>query len=154
MKKYCLIENGKIKVQPTTLPKNWDNTSNFHVLDDETLKQHNWFPVETISENKEIFISSSLEIFDDKVVETIITRDKTEEEINIEKQNEIKMQWQLVREKRDDLLNVSDILVLIDKWETYTEEKKQKIKTYRQELRDLPNNIEDPFSVTFPVLTL
>lgn len=154
MKKYCLIENGKIKVQPTTLPINWDNISNFYVLDDETLKQHNWLPVETISENKEIFSSSSLEIFDDKVVETIITRDKTEEEIYLETQKQIKIQWQVIREKRNTLLKESDILVLIDKWESYTEEQKQKIKTYRQELRDLPTNIEDPFFVTFPLLEL
>jgi hypothetical protein len=154
MKKYCLIENGKIKAQPTKLPINWDNISNFYVLDDETLKTYGWLPVETISENKEIFSSSSLEIFDDKVVETVITRDKTKEEITIEKQNEIKNQLQIIRENRNNLLKESDILVLIDKWETYTEEKKQKIKTYRQELRDLPNNIKDPFSVTFPVLNI
>lgn len=154
MKRYCLIENGKIKVQPTKLPVNWNNISNFHVLTDEKLKQHNWLPVETISENKEILVNISLDIFDDKVIENIITRDKTEEEIAIQKQNEIKMEWQLVREKRDDLLKLSDILVLIDKWETYTEEKRQKIKTYRQNLRDLPNNTDDPFSVNFPVLNL
>jgi hypothetical protein len=154
MKKYCLIENGKIKIEPTLLPKNWINVSNFHALDDETLKIYGWLPVETISENKEIFSSSSLEIFDDKVVETIITRDKTEEEIFLERQKQENIQWQIIREKRNNLLKESDILVLIDKWESYTEEQKQKIKTYRQELRDLPSNIEDPFVVTFPILNL
>jgi hypothetical protein len=154
MKKYCLIENGKIKIEPTLLPKNWDNISNFYVLDDETLKIHGWLPVETISENKEIFSSSSLEIFDDKVVETIITRDKTEEEIAIEQEKQKNIQWQIIREKRNNLLKESDILVLIDKWETYTEEQKQKIKTYRQELRDLPSIIADPFIITFPLLEL
>jgi hypothetical protein len=154
MKKYCLIENGRIKIEPTLLPKNWINVSNFHVLDDETLKIYGWLPVETISENKEIFSSSSLEIFDDKVVETIITRDKTEEEIAIERQKQKNIQFQIIREKRNNLLKESDILVLIDKWESYTEEKKQKIKTYRQELRDLPSIVEDPFIVTFPLLEL
>jgi hypothetical protein len=154
MKKYCLIENGRIKVQPTTLPRNWINVSNFNVLDDETLKIYGWLPVETISENKEIFSSSLLEIFDDKVVETIITRNKTEEEIAIEQEKQKNIQWQIIREKRNNLLKESDILVLIDKWESYTEEQKQKIKTYRQELRDLPSVVEDPFIVTFPLLEL
>jgi len=154
MKKYCLIENGKIKIEPTLLPKNWINVSNFHVLDDETLKIYGWLPVETISENKEIFSSSSLEIFDDKVVETIITRDKTEEEIFLERQKQENIQWQIIREKRNNLLKDSDILVLIDNWEKYTDIQKEKIKTYRQELRDLPSNILDPFIVTFPLLEL
>jgi hypothetical protein len=123
-------------------------------LDDETLKQHNWLPVETISENKEIFSSSSLEIFDDKVVETIITRDKSEEEIAIEQQNQKNIQWQVIREKRNTLLKESDIFVLIDNWEKYTDIQKLKIKNYRQELRDLPSIIVDPFFVTFPILNL
>jgi hypothetical protein len=154
MKKYCLIENGKIKIHPTLLPKNYSNVSNFYVLDDETLKTYGWLPVETISENKEIFSSSSLEIFEDKVVETIITRDKTEEEIAIEQQKQENIQWQIIRERRNNLLKDSDILVLIDNWEKYTDIQKEKIKTYRKELRDLPNNIVDPFTVTFPLLEL
>jgi hypothetical protein len=152
MKKYCLIENGEIKIHPRTLPTNWNNISNFNTLNDNILKKYNWIPVETISENKEIFCNSCLEIFDDKVVQTIITRDKTEEEIQLEIQKQINVQWQIIRENRNNLLKESDILVLIDKWETYTEEKKQKIKTYRQELRDLPSIVEDPFIVTFPLL--
>ena len=59
----------------------------------------------------------------------------------------------LVNDNRPKLKE-SDIFVLIDKWESYTEEQKQKIKTYRQELRDLPTKIEDPFVVTFPILNL
>jgi hypothetical protein len=156
MKKYCLIENGKITIQPTTLPVNWNNISNFHVLDDETLKAYGWLPVETISENKEIFVSSSLEIFDDKVVETIITRDKTEEEIEQEKikrEKEInELKWQKIRTLRDSLLKKSDILTLSDIWENKSEEEKQKIKEYREKLRNLPQNYIKAEGVIFPNL--
>lgn len=156
MKKYCLIENGRITIQPTILPVNWNNISNFYVLDDETLKQHNWLPVETISENKEIFVSSSLEIFDDKVVETIITRDKTEEEIEQEKikrEKEInELKWQKIRTLRDSLLKKSDILTLSDIWENKSDEEKQKIKEYREKLRNLPQNYIKAEGVIFPSL--
>jgi hypothetical protein len=154
MKKYCLIENGRITIQPTILPVNWINVSNFNVLDDETLITYGWLPVETISENKKIFVSSSLTVFNDKVVENIITRDETEEEIFSERQKQENIQWQIIKENRNNLLKDSDILVLIDNWEKYTDIQKQKIKTYRQELRDLPSNIVNPFIITFPLLEL
>jgi hypothetical protein len=156
MKKYCLIENGKIKVQPTTLPRNWGNTSNFHVLDDETLITYGWLPVETISENKEIFSSSSLEIFDDKVVETIITRDKTEEEVEqekIKKEEEISnYKWMKIRTVRNKFLKDSDIFTLSDVWENKSEEEKQKIKEYRKKLRDIPQDYINAEDVIFPSL--
>lgn len=69
----------------------------------------------------------------------------TQEELN-------EQEMIIVRAKRDNLLKQSDILVLPDRWATYTPERQVEIATYRQALRDLPENITDPFNVTWPVL--
>ena len=42
--KYILVENGNIVGDPTELPRNWANISNFYLLDNETLKQYGWYP--------------------------------------------------------------------------------------------------------------
>ena len=61
-------------------------------------------------------------------------------------------QMEVVRAKRDALLRESDILVLPDRWATYTAARQKQITDYRQALRDLPDNITDPFNVVWPVL--
>jgi len=61
-------------------------------------------------------------------------------------------QIEIVRANRDALLRESDILVFPDRWSTYTPQKQAAISQYRQELRDLPENIDDPFNVIWPVL--
>lgn len=69
----------------------------------------------------------------------------TQEELNA-------AQMQIVISQRNVLLQQSDILVLPDRWINYTPERQVEIATYRQALRDLPENITDPFNVTWPVL--
>lgn len=59
-----------------------------------------------------------------------------------------------VRKKRDMLLRESDILVMVDRWETYDSLKKDSIRNYRQLLRDLPQQTEFPFNPQFPVLDI
>jgi len=70
---------------------------------------------------------------------------KTSEEIeNIEQQSQMQLQMEFLpnlREIRDNLLKESDVLVLSDRWESYSEDKKKKISDYRQALRDLPANV-------------
>lgn len=70
---------------------------------------------------------------------------KTSEEIeNINQQLQMQLQMQFLpnlRETRDNLLKESDVLVLPDRWNTYSEDKKKKISDYRQALRDLPANV-------------
>lgn len=82
--------------------------------------------------------------FKDGKVYTIEVVDKTQSEIDTEKFVE-------VRRYRNEFLNDSDIYVMPDRWDSYTEEKKSEWKTYRQTLRDLPqiyaNNIH---SVVYP----
>jgi len=150
---YCYIEeNGKIVSSVQELPVCWKNISNFHALDKEELKKYGWLPYVSISENKEVFVSSSREITEDKIIETIITRDRTPEEIR-EKQNiEIENKWNNIRDQRNDLLKQSDVYVLIDRWVNMSASKQLEWTTYRQALRDLPVKFSDPDSVEFPVI--
>ena len=55
-----------------------------------------------------------------------------------------------VREKRDALLAASDNEMLIDRLEHDTPDYIEAIKTYRQNLRDLPDQKGFPWDVVFP----
>lgn len=55
-----------------------------------------------------------------------------------------------IRKIRDDLLSESDIYVLPDRWNSYTEEKKTEWTVYRQALRDFPETVVDVFNPVWP----
>jgi hypothetical protein len=153
MKKYCYIENNEITLINQDLPVNWKNVSNFYTFPDDILKTYGWLPLTVENENKPVFVSSSYIIEEDGVIEVIITRDKTVEEIEEKAAKELEMQWYQIRNQRDELLKQSDLLVLIDKWETLTEERKEEIRVYRQALRDIPQSFESPEDVVWPNLS-
>ena len=161
MKLYCHIEKTTteegnevfvIEQGPCELPQNSSRVSNLNLLDDETLKLFGWVPVEQVTENKPVFVSVSYEITEDKVIETTITRDKTEKELAADKETQDYYAWQTLREQRDRLLTNSDKLVMIDRWEKLTDQEKQNISEYRQKLRDLPTQNSDPNLIIFPIL--
>jgi hypothetical protein len=153
MKKYCYIENNEITLINQDLPVNWKNVSNFYTFPDDILKTYGWLPLTVETENKPVFVSSNFIIEEDRVREVIVTRDKTPEEIEEEQNKELEMQWHQIRNRRDNLLKQSDLLVLIDKWETLTEERKEEIRVYRQALRDIPQSFESPEDVVWPNLS-
>ena len=153
MQKYCYIENNEITLINQDLPVNWKNVSNFYALPESILKTYGWLPLTVENENRPVFVSSSYIIEEDGVREVIITRDKTVEEIEEEAAKELEMQWHQVRSQRDEMLKQSDLLVLIDKWETLTEERKEEIRNYRQALRDIPQGFEHPEDVVWPNLS-
>lgn len=153
MKKYCYIENNQIRLINQDLPVNWKNISNFYILPDEILKKYGWLPLITETENKPIFVSSNYIIEENFVREIIVTRDKTQAEIEEENQKEIEQQWSQARSQRDEMLKQSDIFVLIDKWETYSLERQNEIRSYRQSLRDIPQNFQDPTEIIWPSLS-
>jgi hypothetical protein len=68
--------------------------------------------------------------------------DKTKEEYDAECLIE-------VREKRNALLAKSDVYVMSDRWETYTDEKKASLSLYRQKLRDVPQDFSDHLDNVF-----
>ena len=59
--------------------------------------------------------------------------------------------WDRVRNQRNALFKQSDILVLPDRWATYTEEKKTALSSYRQALRDITTQA-DPNNIVWPTL--
>jgi hypothetical protein len=153
MQKYCYIENNEITLINQDLPVNWKNVSNFYALPESILKTYGWLPLTVENENKPVFVSSSYIIEEDGVREVIVTRDKTVEEIEEEAAKDLEMQWRQIRNQRDELLKQSDLLVLIDKWETLIEERKEEIRVYRQALRDIPQGFERPEDVVWPNLS-
>ena len=56
--------------------------------------------------------------------------------------------WKPVREKRNVLLDISDYALLSDA--PYSQSKKKAWKTYRQELRDLPQTYDNVEDVVWP----
>lgn len=49
-------------------------------------------------------------------------------------------------------LSASHDLVMMDRWETYTEERKKEVTDFRQALRDAPNQEGFPRDIDWPVL--
>jgi hypothetical protein len=56
-----------------------------------------------------------------------------------------------VRAQRDNLLAESDLMVLPDRWAAMTTEQQEAWATYRQALRDIPQQGGFPTTVTWPV---
>lgn len=76
--------------------------------------------------------------------------DFTPEEMDEALARETESLWTELRSTRDRLLQESDIFVLPDRWDSYTNQQKTDWKTYRQALRDLPENITDINNVIWP----
>lgn len=56
--------------------------------------------------------------------------------------------WAAVRRTRDDLLALTDYLMMLDY--PISDEDRQKVKEYRQSLRDVTNNSATPNAVVWP----
>jgi hypothetical protein len=56
--------------------------------------------------------------------------------------------WKIIRNERDKLLKESDYLILADA--PITTEKKEEWETYRQALRDIPQDYDSPDEVVYP----
>ena len=82
-------------------------------------------------------------VLKDNLIYTFEIINKSNEEIYNEK-------MQKVRLLRNQLLLESDIYVLSDKWDFYTNEQKIAWKNYRQELRDVPQFFSDLNDVLWP----
>jgi hypothetical protein len=145
--KYILVENGTIVGDPTELPRNWANISNFYLLDNETLKQYGWYPfrfVEAEINSNQFYDGSDFVIEEDEVVEYQKVRNKTPEEI----QEEIDNKWESIRYERNKKLLECDWTQLKDS--PISEQKQQEWQTYRQSLRDIPLQ-SDPFNIVWPI---
>lgn len=69
-----------------------------------------------------------------------------------EREKRIQSMALTARNQRNMKLRHSDSLVAVDRWEMYTEEEKNKIRTYRQALRDVTSQEGFPLTVIWPTL--
>lgn len=143
---YCYVQNNQILNGPILLPKTWNNITNFHLMDNESLISYGWLPhtfIETATPGK-IIEGSTFEIFSDKVVETQVCRDPTPAEL----EEKIAYQWKLTRAYRNYALAMCDWTQLQDNG--LTEQQKNEWASYRQQLRDLPSTANSPEDLVFP----
>lgn len=150
--KYIQVENNEIVGNPQELPRNWQNISNFYILDNQTLKNYGWYPFEeeesNLQENEKI-TGWSIDIEEDKVVKRAIKRPLTQEEIDIRNVAELTRKWTEVRSRRNQLLSESDWTQLPDA----PIGNKEDWKTYRQNLRDV-TQAPNPDVIAWPVKPL
>ena len=162
--RYVYVQNGQVIDGPRMLPINWENTSNFNALDNETLKLFGWYPhrfVEAIVDETIVVTGSTFSIEENEVVEYQTTRPKTESEI----QELINQQWENIKSRRNILLAECDWTQLADV--ALSEQKKLEWKEYRQALRDItrpntpdhviwpekPSSYDPPVELTQPTET-
>lgn len=145
MKVAKIINNN---IQILNIHELYPNTSFPDIgIPDEFLKQNNLYKViDFLSHDEQTQNYDLLEypIIKDDVVYTVEVTQKSVEEIRDYKLTK-------VRVYRNQLLNASDIEVTIDKWEGYSQQLKDSWKTYRQTLRDLPQNIQDFDNIQWPI---
>lgn len=58
------------------------------------------------------------------------------------------MEWAAVRAKRDQLIRATDYTQVTDT--PLSEDLRLEVAAYRQALRDIPQNVGDPFAVVWP----
>ena len=61
-----------------------------------------------------------------------------------------KMSWDSIIQLRNMLLEMSDPLMIIDRFETFSEDVQTTIKTFRQTLRDIPQTYDEE-TIVFPL---
>jgi hypothetical protein len=138
--KYIKVQENEVVGFPQDLPINFENISNFYLLPPDILRSYGWYPFEqeylNLSENEKL-VRWDIDIQSEKVVKKCIKRELTSEEVNHRNTSITEKKWQDVRERRNLLLLESDWTQLNDaqignksEW-TY----------YRQELRDITNNL-------------
>lgn len=144
--RYVYVQDEQVIEGPVMLPINWNNISNFNVLDNITLKSYGWYPyrfVEIPLNDDEVYDGSYYVIEENEIVEYQRKRQKTQEEI----QSEINGRWDNIRSRRNILLGESDWTQLADV--SLSDEKKEEWRLYRQSLRDI-TNFDSPDHVIWP----
>jgi hypothetical protein len=121
--------------------------SNFYVAvkDNEYITVMNYLP--NIPEGVELYdiTEEDYNNYVDKGYKFNLTTKKIE---TVDESIILERSWVDLRDTRNKLLSNSDWIMLSDN--TLTEEQKNNWKTYRQALRDLPQNTTDPREVVWP----
>jgi len=141
----AIIENGIPKLD--TRPLTWLN-ENGNPLSKEEIISLGYYGVK----NQPYSFDPETE----KVIELPI-----EEAIIDEDSKEVTRQFQVVplsfneltifnRQKRNHLIQLTDVLVFPDLWESYDNTRRETIRAYRQALRDVPQQPDFPYTINWP----
>ena len=134
-----------------SLPKKWGSVSGLHLSkgDDAYLKTLGWLPlVETnvTPTANQTFDTDVVTAEEDRVTLVHRVRDMTAEEIADRDESYMSQ----LRRERDEKLAASDWTQASDHSSPLAADKKAEWATYRQALRDLPENTDDPATPTWP----
>lgn len=149
MANYAYVENGEIVTTVDVLPKSWKNISGLHLLVDDipSLISTGWYPIQKLPEdfNPELSYLNgyTYELHEDYVNQVPTIIDYTEQELAERLEQKKNNFFSYIRSQRDILLKDTDWTMVVDVTENKTEEWVSSWKTYRQELRDLPQTYAD-----------
>jgi len=131
---YLCNLQDKVALEYTLIPAVWGNITGLSDASDETLADLAWsnnpnrgFLTPQAVSSAGITISASVTALATEVAK------------------------ELIRKKRSTLLAKTDADVTIDRWNSYTDEKKTTIATYRQALRDMTST-PDVFYPVYPAI--
>ena len=139
---WVKVENGQVVSRPNKLPADVQAWG----ADKDALIRSGWYPIEsvkpeTFADATEVWDSESFDIESDKVIWTLIKRDKTAEELQAEADQKAEL-WRIERNARlaeSDWTQVADAPVDKAAW-----------ATYRQALRDITTQDGFPGSIEWP----
>jgi hypothetical protein len=139
---WVKVENGQVVSRPNKLPAEVQTWG----AEREALINSGWYPIEsvkpqTFNDATEKWDSESFDIESDKVIWTLVKRNKTAEELKAEADEKAEL-WRIERNARlaeSDWTQVADAPVDKAAW-----------ATYRQALRDITEQDGFPVNVEFP----
>ena len=140
---WVKVENGQVVSRPNKLPADVQTWG----ADKDALIRSGWYPIKSVKpqtfvDATEVWESESFDIESDKVIWTLVKRDKTAEELQAEADQKAEL-WRKERNARlaeSDWTQVADAPVDKTAW-----------AAYRQALRDITEQDGFPNSVDWPV---
>ena len=132
---YRVDLESKLILDYSQIPDVWNNCTGLSSSDDSTLADLSWTGYNQGFMSKEAAIEFGVASSEFDRMNSLV--------LEIRKAD--------LRKKRDILLAHSDKAVMLDRWETYSAEKKAGISAYRQQLRDI-TNIDSIDSIAWPSL--
>jgi hypothetical protein len=159
MSLYCLVINNEVQSEVVGLPGSYKNISNFYYLPESQVVDLSWagYPGEGFWP---AIIESKPDYTIEQTVERVFTPNTSNKTVLVsytiknltptEYQNRINSLTAQVKVIRDSYLKLTDFTQLSDA--PISLESKNDFITFRQQLRDLLNNVTDPTTIVWPVI--
>lgn len=159
MSLYCLVINNQVQTEPAPLPGCYKNISNFFCLSDQDVVDlacsgypgEGFWPA-TINPEPDYSITQKTErqSFANIVNRTVTISFTVVELSQSEYNSRINSLESRIRTIRDEYLRLTDFTQLSDA--PITSQAKSDFVTFRQQLRDILNNVVDPTTITWPAI--